>query len=102
MRLGTFRGDGRRFLSVLRRIAAAKPVVIWKGGRTEEGVRAIASHTGSLAISQAVWRAAVRQCGAISVTERMAFILRVRKLARQCAKMYIEQREGLGFPLLKK
>jgi len=28
--------------------------------------------------------------GAISVTERMAYILRIRKLARRCAKLYVE------------
>ena len=60
--------DGRRFFKVLREISARKPVVIWKGGRTEEGGRAIASHTGSLAMPQVIWDAAVRQCGAISVT----------------------------------
>ncbi len=61
--------DGRRFLKVLREVAAQKPVVIWKGGRTEEGARAIASHTGSLAMSQTIWDAAVKQCGAIKVTK---------------------------------
>jgi len=59
--------DGRRFFTVLREVAARKPVVIWKGGRTAEGEQAIASHTGSLAVPQAVWDAAVRQCGAIRV-----------------------------------
>jgi len=59
--------DGRRFFKVLKEVSAQKPVVIWKGGRTEEGWRAIASHTGSLAVPQAVWDAAVRQCGAINV-----------------------------------
>lgn len=60
--------DGRRFLQVLKEVAARKPVIIWKGGRTEEGDRAIASHTGSLAVSHAVWDSAVRQCGAVSVS----------------------------------
>lgn len=60
--------NGARFLSVLRDVAARKPVVIWKGGRTEEGGRAIASHTGSLALPKAVWDAAIRQCGALQVT----------------------------------
>ena len=60
--------DGKRFFKVLKEIAARKPVVVWKGGRTEEGGRAIASHTGSLAMPQVIWDAAVRQCGAISVT----------------------------------
>ncbi|MDO0821873.1 glycine--tRNA ligase subunit alpha [Desulfosporosinus nitroreducens] len=39
--------------------------------------------------------------GAISVTERTSYITRVRGLARLCAQAYVEQREKLGFPLLK-
>ena len=39
--------------------------------------------------------------GAISVSERTAFIGRVRAMARLCAAAYVEQREKLGFPLLK-
>ncbi|MGP4080400.1 glycine--tRNA ligase subunit alpha [Pseudalkalibacillus sp. R45] len=39
--------------------------------------------------------------GAISVTERTGYIGRVRNLARKCAKAYYEQREQLGFPMLK-
>ena len=60
--------DGQRFLSVLKEVTSHKPVVIWKGGRTEEGGRAIASHTSSLAVSQTVWDAAVRQYGAVKVS----------------------------------
>jgi acyl-CoA synthetase (NDP forming) len=60
--------DGKRFLKVLREVAAKKPVIIWKGGRTEEGDRAIASHTGSLAVSYSVWDSAVTQCGAVKVS----------------------------------
>ena len=40
--------------------------------------------------------------GAISVTERTGYIARIRKLARQCASGYINQREAMGFPLLNK
>lgn len=39
--------------------------------------------------------------GAISVSERTAFIGRVRHMARLCAQSFLEQREKLGFPLLK-
>ena len=60
--------DGKRFLKVLKKVSAHKPVVIWKGGRTDEGDRAIASHTASLAVSLRVWKAAVRQSGAVGVT----------------------------------
>lgn len=40
--------------------------------------------------------------GAISVTERTRFIARVRNLARLAAHAYLEERERLGFPLLRK
>ncbi len=39
---------------------------------------------------------------AVSVTERQAYILRVRKLAQEVAKAYFAAREALGFPLLKR
>jgi glycyl-tRNA synthetase alpha chain len=38
--------------------------------------------------------------GAISVTERAAYIGRVRALAHGCARGYLDSREALGFPLL--
>jgi glycyl-tRNA synthetase alpha chain len=38
--------------------------------------------------------------GAISVTERQRFILRVRTLARAVAEAYFNSREALGFPLV--
>lgn len=40
--------------------------------------------------------------GAISVTERQSYILRVRTLSRAVAQAYYESRESLGFPLLKR
>jgi glycyl-tRNA synthetase alpha chain len=39
--------------------------------------------------------------GAISVTERAAYIGRVRTLARAVAQAYYESRERLGFPMGK-
>ena len=38
--------------------------------------------------------------GAVSVTERVGLIKRIRRLAVSCAKAYVESREKLGFPLL--
>lgn len=40
--------------------------------------------------------------GAISVTERTNYITRIRNLAKRCGVAYLEKRESLGFPLLKK
>ena len=59
--------DGRRFFEVLKEVSSRKPVVIWKGGQTADGARAVASHTASLATEASVWDSMVRQCGAMSV-----------------------------------
>ncbi len=39
--------------------------------------------------------------GAISVTERVGYITRVRNIARKCAEKFLQIREEMGFPLLK-
>jgi acyl-CoA synthetase (NDP forming) len=59
--------DGRRFMESARRLAAAKPLIVIKSGRSESGSRATISHTGSMAGTDAVFDAALRQCGAIRV-----------------------------------
>ncbi|MBR6876878.1 MAG: glycine--tRNA ligase subunit alpha, partial [Neisseriaceae bacterium] len=40
--------------------------------------------------------------GAISVTERATYIGRIRALSRQVAQKFVQSREALGFPLIKK
>ena len=59
--------DGRRFFDVLKDVCKRKPVVIWKGGQTSDGARAVSSHTASLATEYTVWESLVRQCGALPV-----------------------------------
>jgi glycyl-tRNA synthetase alpha chain len=39
--------------------------------------------------------------GALSVAERTSYIGRIRHLARLCARAYLDQREQLGYPLIK-
>jgi acetyl coenzyme A synthetase (ADP forming)-like protein len=55
--------DGRRFLRVATETSLKKPVVVLKSGRTPSGVRAVASHTGSLAGSYAIYYSAFRKAG---------------------------------------
>jgi acetyltransferase len=57
--------DGKRFLKVSRRVASSKPVLILKSGRTDQGARVSASHTGSLAQDDHIFGAACRQAGVI-------------------------------------
>jgi len=55
--------DGGAFLSALARISPRKAVVILKGGVTEEGAGAAASHTGAMAGRHPIWSAVLRQHG---------------------------------------
>lgn len=66
--------DGRRLFEVLRAAKAAKPVVILKGGRTAQGARAAASHTGALAGNDRVWPALARQTGCVLVDTLEQFL----------------------------
>ena len=59
--------DGRRFNHVLKEAAQKRPVIILKGGTSESGARAAASHTGALAGSDKVWDGLLRQAGAVRV-----------------------------------
>jgi acyl-CoA synthetase (NDP forming) len=59
--------DGRRFVRALKSAAAAKPVIVLKGGRTVSGTRAVMSHTASLAGSAEIFDAVCRQAGAVRV-----------------------------------
>lgn len=54
--------DGRDFFTALKQAAAEKPVIVIKGGLSESGGRAVASHTASLGGKRAIWEAALRQC----------------------------------------
>jgi len=57
--------DGHRFVDVVRRVAAKKPIICYKIGRTSAGGRAAASHTGSMAGSIEVYDGVFRQTGVL-------------------------------------
>ncbi|MGV8058533.1 MAG: acetate--CoA ligase family protein [Smithellaceae bacterium] len=57
--------DGKRFLQQAGRLSRKKPVILLKGGRTEAGNAAAASHTGAMASNIRVFNAACHQAGII-------------------------------------
>lgn len=66
--------DGRRLFEVVRRTTVEKPVVVLRGGLTDYGQKAAASHTGALASSAALFLAAARQSGMIVCTDPDEFM----------------------------
>jgi 4-hydroxybutyryl-CoA synthetase (ADP-forming) len=61
--------NGRRFMEIAKEITTEKkkPIIVLKAGRTAEGAKAAASHTGALGGSDANYEAAFVQCGVIRV-----------------------------------
>lgn len=59
--------DGRRFIEIASAVAREKPVVILKGGKTELGRQAAASHTASLAGVAEIYSAAFQKAGIFEV-----------------------------------
>ena len=57
--------DGRSFFDALKSCAQKKPVVIMKGGLSDEGYRGTMGHTGSMAGTQQAWEAAIKSAGAV-------------------------------------
>jgi len=59
--------DGRSLMERLAEVAAVKPLVVLKGGSTEGGARAAASHTGALAANDRIFDGACRAAGVTRV-----------------------------------
>lgn len=66
--------DGRKFFELLRSPIATKPVVILRGGRSQLGRTAAASHTGAMAGDGRAWEALAKQAGCVLVETVDLFI----------------------------
>ncbi|MFO7962812.1 MAG: CoA-binding protein [Desulfobacterales bacterium] len=74
--------DGRNFFNLAANVTVKKPLVIYKGGRTDGGSRAAKSHTAAIAGSMNVWESFCRQTGIISVKSLDELILTLSALQR--------------------
>lgn len=64
--LETIKGDGRKFMQLLKDTSREKPIVVLKSGRSAAGAKAAASHTGSIVKeSDVVFDAVLRQSRAV-------------------------------------
>ncbi|MDH6590037.1 acyl-CoA synthetase (NDP forming) [Streptomyces sp. SAI-133] len=85
--------DGRRLVDAVRRLAARTPVVALVVGRSDIGDFA-RSHTGALATSWRVTRAALRQAGAVLVDDERDLVDAVTALSR--VRLPPHSRAGVG------
>ena len=86
--------NGRRFMDSLKAASRKMPVVIWKGGLTEEGTHATSAHTAALAESPTIWRTLMRQCNAVQVSNLEEIIDTLKAL------LYMKPVTGYRFGLV--
>lgn len=72
----------RKFMSAARAAARNKPVLVIKAGRSAQGQKAAASHTGALAGSDDVYEAAIARAGMLRVDTLQEFFLAAETLTR--------------------
>jgi len=66
-------GSGYEFYKELKKTTIQKPVIIWKGGYTEDGSRAAFSHTGAISSDSRLWNSMIKQTGAAIVRDNEEF-----------------------------
>ncbi|MDX1708284.1 MAG: acetate--CoA ligase family protein [Desulfobacterales bacterium] len=66
--------NGRRFFEGARRVGRKKPIVLLKGGESQAGKRAAASHTGALTSDKRIFDAVCRQAGIVKVDVPMELL----------------------------
>ncbi len=94
-------------MEVAEEVARVKPIIMVKSGTTAAGAKAAASHTGSLAGSDAAYDAAFHQSGVLrarTVQEyvRLCHRLRQPAAAQGQAHRHRHQRRRPGHPLLRR
>ena len=81
--------DARRLLEVGRKsLETGKPILIWKAGTTDAGIKAAASHTANMTGSYDLYRAALKQAGIIEVDDVEPIV--------DIAKLFAQGREPKG------
>ena len=73
--------DGRAFMNSIKK--CKKPVLVVKAGISQAGARATASHTGSMAGSDNIYDAAIKQAGGIRCRDVVELFDLARSLAGQ-------------------
>ncbi len=59
--------DAKKFMSAARSFARAKPIIVIKSGRYQEGAKAASSHTGAMAGEDTIYNAAFKRAGIVRV-----------------------------------
>ena len=73
--------EGKDFYGIIKRIALKKPIILLKGGLTQQGQKAAASHTGAISSQIEILQAVFKQTGVIQATDTLQLFDMARILA---------------------
>ena len=71
----------KRFLEVAKKVTRRKPVILLKGGSTNEGARAAVAHTAAMASNDRVTDGALRQAGIVRIHKYSHLFMAAKALA---------------------
>jgi len=71
----------KRFMKIASEVTRTKPIILLKGGRTQEGARAAIAHTASMASDDKVIDTALKQAGVVRIFEYSYLFLAAKVLA---------------------
>ncbi|MCS7106529.1 MAG: acetate--CoA ligase family protein [Acidilobaceae archaeon] len=80
-------GEGRELYEAMRRASRRKPLVVLKGGSTESGSRAAATHVAALAKQRKLVEGALRQSGAVVARSPEEFVAALEALSKVEGRM---------------
>ncbi len=86
---------GHEFFLELKKTTKNKPVIIWKGGYTDDGSRAAFSHTGAIASDLRLWHSMAKQTGATIVKDNEEFWNAIKTFELLYPK-YVPQSRNVG------
>ncbi|KUO82263.1 MAG: CoA-binding protein [Vulcanisaeta sp. JCHS_4] len=94
-------GEGKKLIEVMKAITKTKPIIVYKAGRSRSSSRAVRSHTAALAGNYEIYRAMLRQAGAIEVNNlfeafEVAKTLVTQPLPRGNRVLVITDSGGIG------
>jgi len=76
-------GEGKVLMKTMKAITKAKPIIVYKAGRSKSSGRAVKSHTAALAGNYEIYRAMLKQAGAIEVNNLFEALEVAKALATQ-------------------
>ncbi len=75
--------DGKQFMEISKKVALKKPIVLFKSGISDAGIKAVSSHTGALAGSDQAVEAAMNTSGVLRAHTVEDFFDLARALSMQ-------------------